>query len=448
MSDESLSDSDIDRIDLNSDEENQAIHGDYDFGTPVPQEIILGVNGQGSPIPHMVDGPGRADSMDIDDAEVEDDEPHEPLVNNEEGLFVEDDGCDSDSDNGPLGPPGPPGPPPPPSSDGSDDETDDSVNDEEDNDEDNEEEDSNGEESDGDNDGSEDGEVDAGVAPIQPNQLVVNMGNPSGDDDPSDDGSEEEADPDQDDDPINDPDVEGDTLHGHKILNANVSLCLEEEHVRVPEFHGNCIETCYPQWWRLGQKFRIIRNLFLRERQILAHCKSHNRARVTDRNRTIRALRQQNLACTEVVQAFYAANRENVRINQDLREENEALRRLVSQEDLDDFPDAIPLPLQDMEASVSQQTQAFLPANIQDHVRVFRHAPRKTERVCTSLYMTFTTSGFLTCYRYGQRSIDGGSDMADALVTGIGEMSINSPAQRRTCHRLSVKGSHPTHIRY
>jgi hypothetical protein len=438
MSDESLSDSDIDLIDLNSDEEGQAIHGDHDFGTPVPQEIILGVNGQGSPIPHMVDGPERADSMDIDNAEVENDEPHEPVVNNEESLFVNDDGCDSDSDNGP---PGPPGPPSPPSSDGSDDEPDDPDSDGED---------SNGE-SDGDNDGSEDSGPDSGVAPIQPNQIGVNMGNPGGDDDPGDDpdddGSEEGVDPDQDDDPINDPDVEGDELHGHKNLHADVSLCLEEENVNVPEFYGNCIETCHPQWWRLAQKLREIRNLFLRERQILAHCKSQNRARVTDLNRTISALNEQNLACIEVVQAFYAANRENAMINQDLHEENEALRLLVSQEDLDNFPDSVPLPLHDMEASVPQQTQELLPANIQDHVRVFQHAPRKTERVCTSLYMTFTTSGFLTCYRDGQRSIDGGSDMADALVTGIGEMFINSRAPRRTCHRLSVKGSHPTHTR-
>jgi hypothetical protein len=354
MSDESLSDSDIDLIDLNSDEEGQAIHGDQDFGTSVPQEIILGVNGQGSPIPHMVDGPERADPMDIDDAEVENDGPHEPLVNNEESLFVDDDdGCDSDSDNGP------PGPPSRPSSDGSDDEPDDPDNDEDDS-----------EERDGDDDGIEDA-----------------------DDGPSDDSSEEEADPDRDDDPINDPDVEGDALYGDKTVNANVSLCLEEERVDVPEFHGNCIETCYPQWWRLAQKLRDIRTLFLQERQILAYCKSQNRARVTDRNRTIRALRQQNLACIEAVQAFYAANQENVRINEDLHEENEALRRLVSQEDLGDFPDAIPLPLHDMEASVSQQTKDLLPGNIQDHVRVFRHAPRKTERVCTPLYMILQLPG-------------------------------------------------------
>lgn len=418
MSDESLSDSDIDVIDLNSDED-QAVHDDHGFGTPVPQEIILGVNGQGSPIPHMVDGPGQADPMDIDDSETEDDEPHGLLINNEEGLFVDDDGCDSDSDNGP------PEPPSPPSSDGSDEEDDDEDEDESE-----------------DSDGDEDGNVDANAAPVQPNHPGVGMGNPGGgddpDDDPGDDGSQDEADPDQDDDPINDPDVEGDDLHGHKNVNAEVSQCLEEEDADEPEFYGNCIKTCQPQWWKLAQKLTEIRNLFLRERRILARCKSQNRARVTDRNRTIRELGQENQACIEVVRAFYRANSENIRINKDLHQENEALRRLVSEEDLNDFPDAIHLPLNDMEASVSQQTRDQLPANLQDHLRVIRRAPRKTERVCTPLYIAFTTSGFLTYYRSGQRSTDVGSDMATAVATRIGGMSINSRAQRRTCHRLSV----------
>ncbi|KAM0217215.1 hypothetical protein ACHAQD_000132 [Fusarium lateritium] len=353
MSDESLSDSDIDVIDLNSDEEGQAIHDHQDFGTPVPQEIILGVNGQGSPIPHMVDGPQRADSMDIDDAEAEDDEL---LANNEESLFVDNDGYYSDSGDVPSSPP---------------------------NDDDNDED----------------------VAPIQPNQPGVNMGNPGGDDDPgddsgddpdddiSDDGSEAEANPDQDNHPINDPDVEGDALHGHKTVLADVSKCLEEERVNAPEFYGNCLETCYPPWWKLAQTLRDIRTLFLEERQTLARCKATNRARVTDRNRTIRELREQNLAYLEVVQAFYRANAENTRINQDLHEENEALRGLVSEEDLGDFPDAIDLPLSDMEAAVSQETRDLLPANLRNYVRISRRKPRKTKRVWPKVYRRWIRSG-------------------------------------------------------
>ncbi|KAM0355875.1 hypothetical protein ACHAPU_000262 [Fusarium lateritium] len=286
MSEGSVTGSDIDMVDLTSDDDDHPVPDNHDLATPDPQEIVVGLNGHGEPICHMVNGPEAVDLMDLDDIGDERDGLISSQLNDEESLFVED---DNNGDNGDNGPPGPPGPPSPPSSDGSDsaDSEDDDGEDSVDND-------------------SEDNANDADDGVIQSNQLPINGGNPGGDD-PDDDGSGSEGsdnsssddddlengpDPndDEDDDSINNQDIAGNVRHGWKNARAELYECLEEEQIRIPDFQGNCINTCDPPWLELARRFRYYRNKFLREREVLGGVRSRNRARVTELNRRIRQL--------------------------------------------------------------------------------------------------------------------------------------------------------------
>ncbi|KAF5018277.1 hypothetical protein F66182_9742 [Fusarium sp. NRRL 66182] len=69
MSNRSVGDSDIEHIDLSSDDEDCSESGDQDEATPEPQVIYLQVDEHGDPIPHIVDGPELIDLMDVDDEE-------------------------------------------------------------------------------------------------------------------------------------------------------------------------------------------------------------------------------------------------------------------------------------------------------------------------------------------------------------------------------------------
>ncbi|KAF5680359.1 hypothetical protein FHETE_484 [Fusarium heterosporum] len=277
MSEGSVTGFDIDIVDLTSDEDHPALDN-HGSATPAPQEIVLGLNGYGEAIRHMVNGPEAVDLMDIDEV----DDLQSPQLSDEQSLFVED--VDNVS----------PGPPSPPSSDGSD-----SANDPDSSEED-----------------SEDSDDDADDRVIQQDQSPINGGTPDGDD-PDEDGSdndgsdndgsdndgsdnsssgngdsENEPGPNnnRDDDSINDPDTVGDLQHGWKNAWAELDQCLEEEQIEVPDFHGNCIKTCLPLWLELAGHFRKYRNRFLRKRQELKDVKSRNRNRVAALNRRIREL--------------------------------------------------------------------------------------------------------------------------------------------------------------
>ncbi|KAF4989337.1 hypothetical protein FGRMN_9179 [Fusarium graminum] len=369
MSEGSVTGSDIDIVDLTSDEYDHPAPDNHDSATPAPQEIFLAVNGHGEPICHMVDGPEAVDPMDVDDIADEVDDLQSPQLSDEESLFVEDDGN------------GPPGPPSPPSSDGSD-----SANDSENSEEDNE----------GD---------DADDRVIQQNQPPINGGNPGGDD-PDDDGSdnsgpndedpEDEPDPDEDEDEdedndsINDQDVEGDVLHGWKNERAELHQCLDEEHIDVPDFQGNCVKTCLPLWIELAHKLKNYRNLFLKERIVLRGVRSRNRIRATQRNRNIRAL-------IEAVRESYAANQTNVNVNERLCRENAAIRELLSEEDLEDFPDAVRLPVNDMFMSLPEHIRVYVPEAVRYLFRHWRQGPtkkpRKTEREWPKVYRRWILYG-------------------------------------------------------
>lgn len=321
MSDGSQSDSEADIVDLTSEDDlPEAIH---DVGTPPPIEIVMMVDGHGEAVNDTVEGPDSIDSMDSGESDAGDDEieDNDSVDNDLDGDEIEEHfGNDlNDSDPGDAG-------------GDSDDDGDDE------------------------NDGSEDDEPD--------------------DDAWSDAGTETDTD----DDPINNDDVEGDVMHGHKNENATIAQCLEEEGIRIPEWNGNCTESCQPGWNNLARGFQSYRNRFLQTRNQLATCKARNRYRLTQKNRFIRPFK-------EAVKDFYRATRVNIDVNRALHAENAALRRLVPEEDLENFPEPVDLPIDDMWAALPQALRTELPPGYRQRVRWLRESqqpgarPRKTERV-------------------------------------------------------------------
>jgi hypothetical protein len=89
----------------------------------------------------------------------------------------------------------------------------------------------------------------------------------------------------------------------------------------------------------------------------------------------------------EAVREFYAANAANIRENERLLEENDALRELIPEEDLADFPEPIPLDVDDIHASWPEDIMNQLPPDVQMYFRWWRQnsKPRKTERACAHL---------------------------------------------------------------
>ncbi|KAM5510860.1 hypothetical protein FOXYSP1_10961 [Fusarium oxysporum f. sp. phaseoli] len=367
MSDGSSSDSDAEFIDLTGgDNYHPDIDGHFN-DAPDQEEISLGLDSHGEPISHIIYRPGGP--MDVDNEEASSDgDQHTPEV--EGSLFFDDDDDDDDDDirNGDGDDGGHRGPPSPPSSDDP------------------------GSES----DGSEDSDNQSQAT--QPNPGASNGGSPDGDDsgDDSSDDEEESDDEDADDDPINDDDEEGNEEHGHKNPNADVLQVLAEESVEWPEWNAECLDTCQPPWYSLARRFADYRNRFLFKRNELRECKRVNRNRVTGLNRQVRSLSHLVTVLKEAVREFYAANEANIKENERLVEENEALRSLLPEEELDDFPDPVPLRVEDMEASLHQDMRDQLPPDIKMYLRVWRRGPakpRKTERLWPKAYTHWIRRG-------------------------------------------------------
>lgn len=375
MSDRSSSDSDVELIDLTDDDNSHPDIDGHFNDAPDQEEIYLGLDIHGESISHIIYRPGGP--MDVDNEEESSDEDrHTPEV--EGSLFFGDDDDEiSNSDGDDSGHRGPPSPPSsddpgsefdgPEDTDGSEG-TDNHHNDEE--------------EEDDDDDQSQTAQHNSGAS---------NGGSPSGDDSGDDNSDDDEDSDDEDADrhPINNDDEEGNEEHGHKNPDGDLPQVLEEESIEWPVWNGDCVDTCQPRWDSLARRFADYRNRFLHKRNDLRECKRVNRNRVTARNRQIRGLNELVDIMKEAVREFYAANEANIQQNERLVSENHELRRLVPEEELEDFPDPIQLNIGDMEASLPQEMLARLPSNVRRYFRRWRGAPgkaRKTERVCTYHY--------------------------------------------------------------
>ncbi|KAF4418633.1 hypothetical protein FACUT_11748 [Fusarium acutatum] len=381
MSDGGSSDYDVEFIDLTGgDNTHPDIDGHYN-DAPDQEDIFLGLDAHGEPISHIIYRPGGP--MDTDnEEESSDDDQHTPEV--EESLFFgydDDEISNGDGDDG-----GHRGPPSPPSSDDPGSESDGSEDTDNHHDDD-----------------DDDDDVDDQSQASQHNQGDSNRGSPGGDDS-GDDSSDDEAGPDEedsddedaDDDPINHDDEEGNQEHGHKNPDADLPQVLEEESIGWPEWNGDCLDTCQPPWYSLAREFADYRNRFLKKREELRECKRVNRNRVTHRNRQIRGLNELVEIMKEAVREFYAANEINIQENERLVAENEALRDLVPEEELEDFPDPVHLRIEDMEASLPQDIRNRLPPDVKNYLRVWRRRPvklRKTERLWPKAYTRWIRRG-------------------------------------------------------
>ncbi|KAG4283959.1 hypothetical protein FPRO06_08338 [Fusarium proliferatum] len=204
------------------------------------------------------------------------------------------------------------------------------------------------------------------------------------------------------------------------------------------------------------------RNRFLHKRNDLRECKRVNRNRVTARNRQIRGLNELVDIMKEAVREFYAANEANIQQNERLVSENHELRRLVPEEELEDFPDPIQLNIGDMEASLPQEMLARLPSNVRRYFRRWRGAPgkaRKTELSWPKVYTRWIRHGHhrdydnwgdihkLACQEENMPSVFGKStplrthpdltlcapppQQEESVITGEGEVCTPEPYDRR-----------------
>ncbi|CAF3462068.1 unnamed protein product [Fusarium graminearum] len=141
-----------------------------------------------------------------------------------------------------------------------------------------------------------------------------------------------------------------------------------------------------------GQGYTGWRQLFLTKRAELQNCKRVNKKKVTRLNREIRAMK-------EAIHEFYAVHTENNAKNARLAEENRALRALLSDEDLANFPEPKPQDLEDIVACLPERVLTKLPDDIQEYLtKGPRHvlpAPklRKTEREWPAVAEEFLETG-------------------------------------------------------
>ncbi|KAJ4263820.1 hypothetical protein NW762_005853 [Fusarium torreyae] len=346
MSNASVGDSDVDQIDLTSDDDDRSDLDDHEEATPVPEPIILQVDEYGAPVLHIVKGPEAVDLMDIDDPGVPDDGDQVPAGGEEEGLFVEQDG-----DVGQ--------PPSPPSSNDSD---------------------SDAEGSDNDDNGGGGGGGGGG------------HGGDPGDDDPDDDGSSDgssDGDASSDGGSSNGSDDIDDDLFDDRDPNAGLIESLQEEEIELPQWAGNCRVTCFPHWEELGDAFLRFRRIFLIRTAELRRTKARHNVKVAGLNRKIGALE-------EAVREFYAANRTNIDVNRELNNEIDFLRGLLTPEQRADLPGREPLPLEDMRASLPRAILELLPQDIQGHLRTWRQPqakPRHTRRTWQKAYRFWIRHG-------------------------------------------------------
>ncbi|KAM0561139.1 hypothetical protein ACHAPJ_003643 [Fusarium lateritium] len=348
MSNASVGDSDVDQIDLTSDDDDHSDLDDHEEATPVPEPIILQVDEYGAPVLHIVKGPEAVDPMDIDDPEVPDDGDQGHAAGEEEGLFVE-----QDANVGQ--------PPSPHSSNDSDSDAEGSDND------------ANGGGGGGGGHGGDPGDNDP-------------------DDDGSDDGSSDassDSDGSNDNDPSDEEDNQNNDLIDDRNPYAGLIEALEEEEIQLPQWAGNCRVTCFPHWEELGNAFLRFRRMFLKKKTELRKTVGRHNVRVAGLNQTIGALE-------EAVREFYAANRANIDVNRELNNEIDFLRGLLTPEQRADLPDREPLPLEDMRASLPQAILELLPPDIQQHLRTWRRSrakPRHTRRTWQKAYRFWIRHG-------------------------------------------------------
>ncbi|KAF4452620.1 hypothetical protein F53441_4559 [Fusarium austroafricanum] len=360
MSDDSVGESDVDLIDLSDDDDHHRELDGSDYATPNSQQISLGVDGHGESILRMIYRPSAAKPMGTDEAESSDDDAQES-ASNEGSLSIRNDNDDAGHNV----------PPSPPSSNPDNDPND---------------SDSNG----NDSDDSDDSDVVIRRSQLRSNrssssnQQTAVGGNPG--DDPGDDGWEDYSDSDSDDDSDDDSDNER-----YEFVNPDAGIieALEQDHIEVPDWHGTCFQTCEPHYRGLGLKYLEWRRLFAIKRNELERCKARRRVKVARLNRLVEAL-------TEAVREFYAANEVNIEENERLNRENENLRLLLPEEELEDFPEPNPLKRDDMEARLGEQMLRRLPRSVKEYLRWWRGPaarPRKTEREWPKVYTRWIRLG-------------------------------------------------------
>lgn len=309
MSDGSETGSDIDMVDLTSDDNDRPESG-HDDATPAPQEVVMMVDGHGEPVLHTIEGPRANDIMDDD-----------PNSDEDEWEDVSDEDVAQTTRN----------------------------------------------------------------SSARSRRPSCSGGNPGGDDpgdgDP-DDGDDDGDNGDSDSSHGGEEDDEDDERFTNMDPDATLDEALAAEDIIVPAWNGTCFQTCQPPWNSLASAYQTWRRLFILKRIDLNRCRAQRRVQVAHLNRRVWALK-------EAVREFYAANISNIEANQRLLEENQALRGLVPEEGLADFPDPVPLRLEDMEASLPEDIREQLPPDCRMYLRWWRRAtanPRKTERVCTHLF--------------------------------------------------------------
>ncbi|CAG1987089.1 unnamed protein product [Fusarium graminearum] len=208
-------------------------------------------------------------------------------------------------------------------------------------------------------------------------------------------GSPEDPDEyDPDDDGFNDDDESEEEKARFKPMNPDAALveALGADSIPIPNWDGSCFQTCQPPWNMLADKYTGWRQLFLTKRAELQNCKRVNKKKVTRLNREIRAMK-------EAIHEFYAVHTENNAKNARLAEENRALRALLSDEDLANFPEPKPQDLEDIVACLPERVLTKLPDDIQEYLtKGPRHvlpAPklRKTEREWPAVAEEFLETG-------------------------------------------------------
>ena len=318
MSDGSQADSEADIVDLTS--EDDLPEEVEDDGTPSAIELVMMVDGHGEAVNHTVEGPDSIDSMDSGESDVSDDE-----IEDNDPIDSDPDDDDEIEDNDPV------------DNDLNDSDSDDSASD------------------------SDSSEEDDGFVDPEPD-----------DDNWSDVVTEPDTDTDDDDESEDEM-----AAYIRKNARATFAQFLAEEDIHIPEWNGNCAETCQAGWNGVARGFHLYRNKFLQKRNQLAAC----RTRSNTKSRHLRAFKT-------AVMEFYRAMRANIDLNHALRTENATLRQLAPQVGLANFPEPpIYLPLNDMWAALPREVRENLPPRYRQRLRWLRETPRpvvrrrKTERV-------------------------------------------------------------------
>ncbi|KAF4339404.1 hypothetical protein FBEOM_6689 [Fusarium beomiforme] len=365
MSDGSASDSDAELIDLTRDDNSHPGINGHENPAPEQEEISLGVDYHGEQILHVIYRP--PDPMDVDDGQSSsDDGQNSP--ESEGSLFIDKDrDCHGDCDD----------------NDDSDDEPSDS--------------------------GPSDSEGDDDVVerqrqpntPHSPNRQSAQAadggtpggggGDPGGNDPDNGDGDDNS---DSDDDSENDGNHDGNNNDDERYIHINpdagIEEALEEDNIGVPDWHGTCFQTCQPYYEELALGYIGWRRLFARKLHECRRLRGRYMTRVGHLNQLVGALK-------EAVGEFYAANEANIQENIRLHQENEALRNLLPEAELDDFPESVPLNIDDMQAALPENIHNLLPEGVTQYLRIWRRGSavaRKTEREWPKAHLRWIRHGW------------------------------------------------------